>query len=127
MNAFDYVNSISHNKTNMMKGTDNDELAEKMYQPYLTNKAFSQYVDTILYANEMNIRHTIDNKLQYDYFLNSIRAQKRFSKWAKKNESDDIDVIKEYFKYSYSKAYQALSILSTEDLNIIRKKLEKGG
>jgi len=127
MNAFDYVNSISHNKTNMMKGTDNDELAEKMYQPYLTNKAFSQYVDTILYANEMNIRHNIDNKLQYDYFLNSIRAQKRFSKWAKKNESDDIDVIKEYFKYSYSKAYQALSILSTEDLNIIRKKLEKGG
>jgi len=127
MNAFDYVNSISHNKTNMMKGTDNDELEEKMYQPYLTNKAFSQYVDTILYANEMNIRHNIDNKLQYDYFLNSIRAQKRFSKWAKKNESDDIDVIKEYFKYSYSKAYQALSILSTEDLNIIRKKLEKGG
>lgn len=127
MNAFDYVNSISHNKTNMMKGTDNDELAEKTYQPYLTNKAFSQYVDTILYANEMNIRHNIDNKLQYDYFLNSIRAQKRFSKWAKKNESDDIDVIKEYFKYSYSKAYQALSILSTEDLNIIRKKLEKGG
>lgn len=127
MSAFDYVNSLSHKKNNMMKDTDNDELAESLYQPYLTNKAFSQYVDTILYANEMNIRHDIDNKLQYDYFLNSIRAQKRFTKWAKKDESDDVDIIKEYFKYSYAKAYQALSILSTEDVKLIRKKLEKGG
>ena len=120
MSAFDYVNSLSHKKNNMMKDTDNDELAESLYQPYLTNKAFSQYVDTILYANEMNIRHHIDNKLQYDYFLNSIRAQKRFTKWAKKDESDDVDIIKEYFKYSYAKAYQALSILSTEDVKLIR-------
>lgn len=127
MNAFDYVNSISHKKNNMMKDTDNDELAEKSYQPYLTNKAFSQYIDTVMYANEMNIRHNITNKLQYDYLLNSIRAQKRFSKWAKKDESDDIYVIKEYFKYSYSKAYQALSILSSQDIINIRKKLQKGG
>lgn len=127
MNAFDYVNSISHKKNNMMKDTDNDELAEKSYQPYLTNKAFSQYIDTVMYANEMNIRHNIANKLQYDYLLNSIRAQKRFSKWAKKDESDDIYVIKEYFKYSYSKAYQALSILSSQDIINIRKKLQKGG
>tara|TARA_B100001093_G_C26854185_1_gene1026611 strand:- start:910 stop:1293 length:384 start_codon:yes stop_codon:yes gene_type:complete len=127
MSAFEYVNSLSHKKNNMMKDTDNDELAESLYQPYLTNKAFSQYIDTILYANEMNIRHEVDNKLQYDYFLNSIRAQKRFSKWAKKDESDDIDIIREYFQYSYTKAYQALSILSTEDVKLIRKKLEKGG
>lgn len=127
MSAFEYVNSLSHKKNNMMKDTDNDELAESLYQPYLTNKAFSQYIDTILYANEMNIRHEIDNKLQYDYFLNSIRAQKRFTKWAKKDEGDDIDIIREYFQYSYTKAYQALSILSTEDVRLIRKKLEKGG
>ena len=47
MSAFEYVNSLSHKKNNMMKDTDNDELAESLYQPYLTNKAFSQYIDTI--------------------------------------------------------------------------------
>tara|TARA_B100001093_G_scaffold428983_1_gene424001 strand:- start:1208 stop:1591 length:384 start_codon:yes stop_codon:yes gene_type:complete len=127
MGVFDYVNSIHHKKNNMMRDTENDDLAEKLYEPYITNRALSQFVDTVLYANEMNARHEIDNKLQYEYFLNSIRAQKRFTKWAKRDESDDIDIICEYYNYSYTKAYQALSALSKQDILEIRKKLDKGG
>ena len=35
MNPFDYVNAINYSKKDLMTGTDNDELAEKDYQPSL--------------------------------------------------------------------------------------------
>jgi len=127
MNPFDFVNSINQTKVDMMTNTENDELAEKSYAPFIVNKALSYFPDTLLYANEVNKLAHIDNKLQYHYLLNSIRAQKRFSKWAKKEDSDDLEVVKQYYGYSNEKAYQALSILSKDQLNYIRKQLEQGG
>lgn len=110
-----------------MTGTENDELAEKGYAPFIVNKALSYFPDTLLYANEVNKLAHIDNKLQYHYLLNSIRAQKRFSKWAKKEDSDDLEVVKEYYGYSNEKAYQALSILSKDQLKLIKEKIQQGG
>ena len=127
MNPFDFVNSINQTKIDMMIGTENDDLAEKSYVPFIVNKALSYFPDTLLYANEVNKLAHIDNKLQYHYLLNSIRAQKRFSKWAKKEDSDDLEVVKQYYGYSNEKAYQALSILSKDQLNYIKKQLEQGG
>ena len=127
MNPFDFVNSINQTKVDMMTGTENDDLAEKSYVPFIVNKALSYFPDTLLYANEVNKLAHIDNKLQYHYLLNSIRAQKRFSKWAKKEDSDDLEVVKQYYGYSNEKAYQALSILSKDQLNYIKKQLEQGG
>lgn len=127
MNPFDFVNSINQTKVDMMTGTENDELAEKGYVPFIVNKALSYFPDTLLYVNEVNKLAHIDNKLQYHYLLNSIRAQKRYSKWAKKEDSDDLEVVKQYYGYSNEKAYQALSILSKDQLNYIKKQLEQGG
>ena len=50
-NPFDFVNSINFNKHDLMTGTENDELAEKSYVPFLTNRSLSYFTDTILYAN----------------------------------------------------------------------------
>jgi hypothetical protein len=126
-NPFEYVSSITYNKTDMMTGTENDELAESGYNPYLTNKSLSYFPDTLLYANEINVLNHIDNKLQYSYLLNSIRPRKRFSKWVKKQEDIDIEAIKEYYKYSTAKAEAALSLLSPQQINEIKKRLNKGG
>lgn len=84
-------------------------------------------MDTIMYANEMNRYALTDNKLQFDYLLNSIRPRKRFSPWAKKEINSDIDLIKEYYGYSNRKAEEAMSILSSSQLEYIRSKLYKGG
>ena len=110
-----------------MQGTENDELAEKNYPAFLVNKGLSYFPDTILYANEMNIHADLDSKLQYTYLLNSIRAKKRFAKWAKKEDSNDLDAVKEYYGYSNEKASQALSLLSDQQLSMIKEQLEKGG
>jgi len=80
-----------------------------------------------MYANEMNRYALTDNKLQFDYLLNSIRPRKRFSPWAKKEINSDIDLIKEYYGYSNRKAEEAMSILSSAQLEYIRSKLYKGG
>ena len=126
-NPFDYVSSITYNKTDMMTGTENDELAEAGYNPYLTNKSLSYFPDTLLYANEMNVLNHADNRLQYSYLLNSIRPKKRFSKWVKKQEDIDIEAIKQYYKYSTAKAEAALSLLSPQQINEIKRRLNKGG
>lgn len=124
---FDYVNAINFNKQDLMTGTENDELAEAAYVPFLTNRSLSNFPDTILYANEMNMNHHLDNKLQFHYLINTIRPKKRFSKWAKRQDSESFAIVKEYFKYNNTKTEQALAILSPDQIKIIKKKLNTGG
>lgn len=126
MNPFDYVNSINSNK-DIIRGSDNEKLMEDGYQPWMVNKAFSYHKDTLLYANEMNRLGHLDKIMQYYYLLNSIRPQKRFAKWVKKQDSNDLEIVKEYYGYSNEKAQTALSLLSPEQIKMIKQKLEKGG
>ena len=126
-NPFDYINSINTTKKDLMTGTANDELAERHYNPFLTNRALSYHNDTIAFANLMNCNYHIDHKLQYHFLLNIVRSKKRFAKWSKKESNSDVTLIKEYYGYNDVKARQALAILSKHELNIIREKLEKGG
>lgn len=127
MNPFDFVNAINTTKKNLMRGSENDALAEKSYSPFMTNRALSYHLDTIGVANEMNIRHEAEALPQFEYLLNTVRPKKRFAKWVKKENDQDLSVVKEYYGYNDAKALQTLSILTSEQLEIIRKTLEKGG
>ena len=127
MNPFEYINAINFTKKDLMTGSENDELAEKNYVPFITNKTLSYFPDTVLYANKMNLNHELDKKLQFHYLINSIRPRKRFTKWVKKQEDNDLDAIAEYYGYNRQKSEQALTLLSPDQLKIIKKKLEKGG
>jgi hypothetical protein len=101
---------------------------ERDYVPFVVNRALSFHYDCIMQANAMNLSSNIDKKLQYDYHINSIRSYKRpFKKWHKKDTIQNIEAIKEYFKYSNEKAKDVLNILSDEQLSIIKDKLNKGG
>ena len=122
MNPFDVIGDISLKKAGLITG-END----KDYNPFLTNRGLSYFPDTIFHSQEMNILHHLDKKLQYDYLFNSIRKAKRFSKWSKKDNSKDVDVIIEYFGYSRRRAEEALTILSSDQVKLIKKKLDKGG
>ena len=124
MEIFDYLNAITYKKENIM----GDELAETHYAPYLINKFLSQHLDCILFVNEMNFSSHIDNKLQFDYFINSIRKKFRKSeKWLKPEDFEAIDLVREYYGYSTPKAKEALKILGDDNIEYIRKKLYKGG
>ncbi len=127
MNPFDYVKSINESKVNLMIDTENDELAEKAYVPFLTNKSFSYYLDTILYANEINQFTHMDNKLQYEYYLNGIPKKKRYSQWTKKTSNADLDIVAEYYGCNYIRAAEILTIINNRQFSLIKNKLQKGG
>ena len=123
MNPFEYVNSINMTKKDIMI----DDLSEKAYAPFMINRSLSYFNDTVLMANEMNIKHHLDAKLQYQFLINIVRTRKRFSKWIKPELDNEIEVVKEYYGYSNAKAHQVLPLLSKPQLAILKEKVNKGG
>ena len=120
----DYLNSINQNKQNLI---DQDPLAEKKYPAYIVNKCMAQHLDTVMHANEMNQWVNLPNKLQYDFFINTVRPKKRFSPWDKKDKIDDLELIQKYYGNSVEKARQVIDILSRQQLDYIKDKLNTGG
>lgn len=101
---------------------------EKDYVPFVVNKALSGHIDCLFYINEMNKKPHLDKQLQYDYLFYSVRKYNRsYQKWVKYKDSDDIELIKEYYGYSSDKAKEVLKLLSKENLKYIKDKMDKGG
>jgi hypothetical protein len=123
MAPFDYLNSINYNKTDIMI----DDMTEGSYNGFMINRSLSYFQDTIQFANLMNRYHHLDNKLQYHFLINIIRKRNRFSKRFKPEIESDIEVVKQYYGYSNEKARQVLSLLSPEQITIIKQKVNKGG
>ena len=123
MNPFEFINSINTTKQNIMV----DDITEKAYNPFIVNRSLSYFKDTVLFANEMNINHHIDNRLQFDFFINIVRKKKRFSKFMKPETVSDVEVVKEYYGYSNEKAKSALTLLTSDQINELKKKVYKGG
>tara|TARA_R100001163_G_C4858575_1_gene65870 strand:+ start:42 stop:413 length:372 start_codon:yes stop_codon:yes gene_type:complete len=120
----DWLNSINQTKKNLM---DEDPSIEKEYPPYIINRCFSGHLDAILFANEMNMYSFLPKKMQYDFFINTLRTKRRFSPWIRKDLIDNLDCVKRYYGYSNEKAKQVLKILSKEQLDFIKSKFEIGG
>ena len=123
MNPFEYANAINYTKKNIMV----DDITEKAYIQYMVNRQLSYFPDTVLAANEMNRNHHIDNRLQFDFFINIIRKRKRFSKWYKPETVSDLEAVKKYYGYSNEKARQVLTLLNTDQINELKRKVTTGG
>ena len=124
MNPFDFVRQINHGKVNLIDETP--EL-EKEYKQFIITRALSFNHDTVLYANEMNFHNHLDSKLQFDFFLNTIRPKKRYGKWLKRESNDVLELIKTYYKCSYAKAREYATLLNDSQLNIIKQRIDTGG
>ena len=120
----DWLNSINTNKNNLI---DEDPDVEKSYPSYIINRCLSGQIDSVMFANEMNKNPNLAKKLQYDFFLNSLRKRKRFSPWLRKDQIENLELVKRYYGYSNEKAKQVLNILTREQLSFIRDRLETGG
>ena len=119
----DWLNSINFTKENLME----DPSVKKDYAPFIINRCLSGHIDCILFANEMNKYHFLYKDIQYSFYLNSLRKKKRFSPWLRKDKVTDLECVKKYYGYSNEKASQALKILSKEQINFIKQRLEIGG
>ena len=120
----DWLNSINTGKNNLI---DEDTDLEKKYPSYIVNRCLSGHIDAVMFANEMNKHPNLAKKLQYDFFLNSLRKKKRYSPWLRKEQIENLELVKKYYGYSNEKAKQVLHILTREQLSFIRDRLETGG
>ena len=120
MELKDWLNSINFTKEDLSEDI-------KTYPPYIINRCLSGHVDCIMFANEMNKYHFLDKDMQYSFYLNSLRKKKRFSPWLRKDNIKDLECVKKYYGYSNEKAYQTLKILTKEQIDFIKQRLETGG
>ena len=120
----DWLNSINFNKNNLI---DEDPSVIKDYPPYIINRCLSGNLDCIMFVNEMNKYSFLDKDMQYNFYLNTLRKKKRFSPWLRKDKVTDLQSLKQYYGYSNEKASQALKILSKQQLDYIKQRLETGG
>jgi len=120
----DWLNSINFNKKDLI---EEDPSTSKDYPPYIINRCLSGHLDCIMFANEMNKYPNLDKDMQYSFYLNTLRKKKRFSPWLRKDKVTDLQSVKQYYGYSNEKASQALKILSKQQIDYIKQRLETGG
>lgn len=112
----------------ILQTKDKDVYTKKDYNFFVVNKALSFHRDCIFQTNEMNRRPGTDTYLQFHYLLNSIRSYKRpFKKWQKRESVENLEAVKTFYNYSNEKAREALTVLSDDQINQIKKNTDKGG
>ena len=121
----DYLKTINETKQNLLDSEDTSW--EKEYPAWVVTKCMASHYDTVLLANEMNIYYELPNKLQYDFYINTVRKRKRFSPWEKKVKIEDLETVKTYYNYSTQKAQAILKILNKDQLDHLKSKLNRGG
>lgn len=126
MNPFDFIKSINMTKENLLH---EDSELEKHYNAFLINRALSYHRDTVFHANEMNKASSLPAQLQYEFYLYSVPKGKRFAKWEKKSQNDEIiiDYIMKEYSLSRKRAEEALNLLTNEQKSIIISHYSTGG
>lgn len=110
---FEYINSVSFTKEYLM----DTKYDEKGYNSFLTNRNFSYFTDTLMYAQSMNMCCGIDSKLQYDFYFHSLRKRKRFTKWYKNTPDDELDSIMKVYSCNRTRAQEYKKILTHDQLH----------
>jgi len=121
MSPFDFINAISNGKNILTEENKNE------FNSFLTNRHFSYFQDTIFIANEMNGLPLVDGDQCFSFYINIVRPRKRFTKWVKPEENENLNAVSKYFECNLEKARQTLSLLSVDQLNEIKEKLFLGG
>ena len=121
----EYLNAINNTKEPLMDSEDDQW--EKKYPPFIVNKCVAPFPDTVMLLNEINQLHHLDNKLQFDFLINSLRPRKRFTPWLKATKLENLEYVKEFYGYNNEKAKAALDILNDEQISAIKTRLNKGG
>jgi hypothetical protein len=124
VSPWDIINAINSHQPELI--TPENE-AQCQREAFIVNKGLSYGADTVIYANEMNSRHHLDYKLQFDFLINTIRPRKRYNKWLKPETVEVLEVIQKYYGYSIVKARQVLPLLTPDQIIYMKNRMNKGG
>lgn len=131
INPFDFVNAINYTNDNLFGFNslgERENRSDSEYPKFLINRSLSYFPDTIAFANVANqYLNIVPNYSHFDFYRFAVSKKRRFSKWAKPNLSDDVDLICNHFNYSITRALEVMSILTEQQMEEIRQLYNHGG
>jgi len=123
MNVFDLKKAIDQKDP-----VEWDDAVEKIYVPFLVNRAYSFNQQTILFAAELNKYPNISKKQHFDFLFQGLPKSKRYDKWEKQEtDHNDVLMIQSYYDINITEARRRHHLLTTEQLDDIRTRTRKGG
>lgn len=123
-NLIQFLDSIMVNGQDLL--TDDEAL--KAYAPFVINRGVAQSISTVMYAQEMNKASGITKEMHYAYLRKSIPKKKRYEKWPKKEElGEHIEVIRKYYSVSNEKAQEYASVLTPQQIEVLKQRMDPGG
>jgi hypothetical protein len=124
-NPFVYIDNISSSRESIWE----DSISDKEYNPYMVNRGLSQYRDTVLFAQVMNMNgQFVSPKMQYDFYRHAITSKKkRFAKWHKPDKLEEIEKLARHFGINIRDMENYVSLMSETDYEQLMRTLEKGG
>lgn len=124
VSPFDFVDAVSFTKEDIIRDGDAEE---RDYNAFIVNRSLSFFPDSVFDSQEMNREYMLDSIMQFDYLRLSLRKRKRFSKWFKKINNDDLEVVSQVFNISINKSKDVIRALTDEQLDAIKSHLKRGG
>lgn len=104
-------------------------LSECKYPAFMVNRALSQHIDTVMFAQMMNYYHELPGEYQMEFYLREVPKKKRWGKWAKAESyrPADLENIQETYSVNKRQAAKILTRLSEDQLTNIDKLLKNTG
>lgn len=93
---------------------------------FMMNRAFSLSEDSVLAAHLLNQRPHLWADAHITFYVNTLRARRRFEKWPKTLKDDQIRIIAQFYGMSYREAAASYGIHSEEDIAEMRRVLDDG-
>src|SRR5690606_41833497 len=116
LGLFDIIGELSYGKNDLIRSSEDPEVAIKSYTPFMVNKSFSFHLSSIFDANFMNEMSHVDPLLQHDYYMGSLRPEKRFSKWFKQEDNDTLNILARHYECNLKRAQEIMSVLTDDQI-----------
>lgn len=99
------------------------------YNLFMVNRSLSFHIDCVLHVAELNRFPDLDEDQHYHYLKHAIRKYKRkWQPWQKaETVSPELALVKKFYGYTREKAKDALRILTKEQLQEIKARMDTGG
>ncbi len=121
LGLFDIINDISVHGNAVEKYIQDTGTFPSTYSSYMITKAFGNSSDTIMLANEMNMRYNIPNRAHECFLRNTVSIKKRFGKWFKPEEDDDDIIIAKIFGWSLNELRKNKPFIQKETMDKIKE------
>lgn len=123
---FDYINDLSFKKENLAKRVQQETgKFPSEFVPYIAIKAFGNFKDTVILANEINTHfNEIPSDMQYLFYLHGIPRRKRFSKFYSTDTDREtaVSALAKYFQWGCREAEANMKMFNKEEIaEIIRR------